>query len=98
MNWEAEGETMTIGTQWRDQNWNRVIGEAISLRGLKTLIPGMWVSDEIINISIKRFMDEAQSDEYIHVMDTQFYNLISWNDKMKKIRNYPKRVNNDSRK
>ena len=53
---------MTIAACWKSLKWERVIGEAISLRGLKSIIPGMWVNDEMINVLIKRYQDEAESD------------------------------------
>ena len=68
--------------------WQRVVGESISLRGLKSLIPGNWIKDEIVNCSIKRHLDETQAPENIKIMDTHFYSLIAWDDKRRKIVDY----------
>ena len=72
---------MTIVACWHNLKWQRVIGEVISLRGLKSLVPGNWINDEIINILIKRYLGEMDKEGKIHIMDTQFYAIISWDDR-----------------
>ena len=64
------------------------MGESLSYNGLKILIPGQWINDGIINCTIKRFLDEAETPDCIKIVDTLFFNLIPWDQKAKKIVDY----------
>ena len=48
----------------------------------------MWISDDIINLLIKRYQDETGRNKQIYVMDTQFFTLMVWDGNKKKIANY----------
>ena len=49
----------------------------------------MWMSDDIMNIMIKKYQDESGRNNSIHVMDTQFYTMLNWDPSKRKLVEYP---------
>ena len=41
--------------------YNKVIGQEISLWGVKNIMPGLWISDDIINTMNRKYLDDCES-------------------------------------
>ena len=51
-------DTITIQIDWACKTYLSVIGETTSLESIRTLAPGLWLDDGIMNIAMKKLADE----------------------------------------
>ena len=70
MNWHRAGHKLRIIVEWENQMWENIVGLNFSYRGLKSLIPGAWINDEIMHIIINRTKDETGNSPHILTLDT----------------------------
>lgn len=62
-NWHKAKEKITIYKNGFSETYPRVTGESISLWGMKSLIPGLWINDEMMNCTLKRCLDETNTSD-----------------------------------
>ena len=78
MNWQRAGKKIRIIIDWENESHSNIVGCNFSYRGLKSLIPGTWLNDEILHIMINRIKDETGNNPSILTMDTQFAAKLTW--------------------
>ena len=87
--WHRENLTIFITPNVADLTWERVVGETTSLHSIRTLIPGGWLNDEIMNIFMYKAWDENRMFGDFWVFDALFIAKLRWSEQEKKLKGYP---------